>query len=164
MKKFTIGLLLAALVSLGTILAFGQQSDGENDGKRMRGHHGKRGHFGMMKQLDLTDAQKEQIKAIRQASRESTQSLRENLKANREQLRQVTANGQFNEAQVQAIATQQSGIMAQLLVERTRVKSQIYQILTAEQKAKIEEMKAKMLERRQNRKAERGFGRGGANF
>ena len=163
MKKITIGLLMTALVALGTVFAFGQQS-GDNNGKRMRGHHGKHGAFKMMKQLDLTDAQKEQMKAIRQAGRESTKSLRESLKANRQQLEQITANGQFNEAQVQAIAAQQSGIMAQLLVEKTRVKSQIYQILTAEQKAKVEEMKAKMQERRQNREADRGAERGNRSF
>ncbi len=163
MKKITIGLLMTALVALGTVFAFGQQS-GDNNGKRMRGHHGKRGAFKMMKQLDLTDAQKEQMKAIRRAGRESTKSLRESLKANRQQLQQVTANGQFNEAQVQAIAAQQSGIMAQLLVEKTRVKSQIYQILTAEQKAKVEEMKTKMQERRQNRKADRDAERGNGSF
>ena len=155
MKKFTIGLLITALVALGTMFAFGQES-GIKDGKRMRRHHGKRGGFGMMRGLDLTDAQKEQFKAIRQASKESTKSLRESLKANHQQLNQVTANGQFNEAQVQAIATQQSGIMAQLLVEKERVKSQFYNILTADQKAKIQEMKTKMQERRQNRKAKRG--------
>lgn len=161
MKKLTIGLLLAALVSLGTMFAFGQQNGG-NDGKRMRRHHGKRGHFRIMKNLDLTDAQKEQIKAIRQAGKEKTKNLRESLKANRQQLQEITANGQFNEAQIQAIAAQQSGIMAQLIVEKTRVKSQIYNILTADQKAKIEEMKAEMQERRQNRKANRGAKRGGA--
>ena len=160
MKKFTIGLLVMALVSLGTIFAFGQQNGG-NDGKRMRGHHGKRGGFGMMRGLDLTDAQKEQMKAIRQANRESTKSLRESMKANRQQLQQVTANGQFNEAQVQALAAQQSGIMAQLIVEKERVKSQIYNILTTDQKTKIAEMKTQMKERRQNRKANRGAKRGG---
>lgn len=158
MKKFTIGLLITALVALGTIFAFGQQNGEARDGKRMRGHHGRRGHFRMMKNLDLTDAQKEQFKAIRQAGKEKTKSLRESLRANREQLELVAANGQFNEAQVQAIATQQSGIMAQLIVEKERVKSQIYQILTPEQRAKIQELKAQMKERRENWKVNRGEG------
>lgn len=156
-----------ALVAVGAIFVFGQTTDtnteGKNfgkDGKHFRG--GKRGHRGghkgmgmMFRGLDLTDAQKEQMKAIGQANRESTKSLRDQMKANGEQLAQATANGTFNEAQVQAIAQQQGVLHAQMIVAREKVKSQMFAILTPEQKAKAAEMKEQFKQKMQERQAKR---------
>ena len=138
MKKITITLLSIALVAMGAIFVFGQQSTDTSDkatkGKRGFGHHGKRHKRGgkrgfrmggrMFKALDLTDAQKEQMKAIKQASRENTKSLREQMKTNRQQLQQLTENGQFDEGSVSAIAQQQGQLHAQMIVEKQKVKTQ----------------------------------------
>ncbi len=153
------------LVAMGAMFVFGQTTDTITEGKSFgkKGNHwkqgkrGKRGgHRGMaFRGLDLTDAQKEQMKAIRQASRESTKSLRDQMKASRQQLAQATANGAFNEAQVQQIAQQEAALNAQMIVERERVKSQMFNILTPEQKAKAAEMKEQFKQKMQERKAQR---------
>lgn len=173
MKKFTVTLLAIAMVALGTMFAFGQTTATNTDatktgksfkeGKRgdrgKRGMKGKRGmrgkgHGGMMfKQLDLTDDQKAQMKAIREQSRESTKSLHEQMKANRLQLAQLTANGTFDEASVAAIAQQQGQIHAQIIVAKEKVKAQTFNILTAEQKAKVATLKAERQQKMQERKA-----------
>ncbi len=161
MKKVTAIILTVVLTAMGALMIFGQDST-DNAGKKefgRKGHHGKRGHRGgkgmMLRGLDLTDEQKAQVKQIMQTSRENTKSVREQMKANRQQLEAVSENGNFDQAQVQALAAQQGNLHAQMIVEKERVKSQIYQILTPEQKAKAAEMKAsfkqKMQERRQKR-------------
>ncbi len=173
MKKFTVTLLAIAVVALGTMFAFGQTTDtttpntdtvsksakhgkfGKRGKKGKRGMRGK-GHGGMsFKQLDLTDDQKAQMKAIREQSRESTKSLHEQMKANHEQLAQLTENGQFDKASIAAIASQQGQIHAQMIVAKQKVKSQMYNVLTSEQKSKLATLKAERKQKMQERKANR---------
>lgn len=167
MKKLAVMLMSVALVLAGAIFVNGQKAETNEDGMRFgkqghragqgkHGNHGKRrGHSMKMlfRELELTDVQKEQIKSIAQASRESSKSLREQVKANREQLRKIGEGGVFSETQVQAIAEQQGALHAQMIVERERVKSQIFAILTPEQKAKAAELKARFEQKMQERKS-----------
>ncbi len=155
-----------ALVAVGSIFVFGQTTDTQPEGKTFgkdgkswkQDKDNKRHHKGMgmmFRGLDLTEAQKEQMKAIKQASRESTKSLRDQMKANRGQIEQATANGAFNEAQVQAIAQQQGALHAQMIVAKEKVKSQMFAILTPEQKVKAAEMKEQFKQKMQERQAKR---------
>ncbi len=156
MKKLTTAFLAIALVAVGTIFVFAQKADGDK-GKFKRGfghHHG--GFERLAKKLDLSDAQKAQVKQIKEAGKAKVQPLRENMKSIRQQLNAATADGNFNEAQVQTLATQQANIMAQLTVERERTKSQIYAVLTPEQQTQAKALKEQMKERRQEKRQRRG--------
>lgn len=149
MKKITAAILSIVLIAMGAMFIFAQTTD-KPEGKR--GHFGKRGARGMMfRGLDLTDEQKAQIKQITENSRATVKPIREQMKANRQELREITAGGSFDQARVQEIAARQGSLSAQMIVEKERVKSQIFQILTPEQKAKAAEMKEKMKERFQNK-------------
>ena len=159
MKKLVTAFIAIALVAIGSIFVFAQKADGNKGHRRGFGHH--RGGFGRLaKQLNLTDVQKEQMKQIKETSKAKVQPLRENLKSIHQQLETATADGKFDEAQVQNLATQQANIMAQLTVEKERAKSQMFAVLTPEQqtqaKAIKEEMKAKFKERFQNRSGKSG--------
>ncbi len=168
MKKFTVTILAIALVAIGAIFVFGQTTDKPVDGQKRfskegKGkHHGRRGGKGgmkggmngfMFKQLDLTDAQKEQMKAIGQTNREGTKSLREQMKTNRQQLQKLTENGQFDEAAVSALAQQQGQLHAQMIVAKQKVQSQMFNVLTSDQKAKVAELKAQHKQKMEERKA-----------
>lgn len=166
MKKVTAIILTVVLAAMGAMMVFAQDST-STDGKKKfgkRGHHGKRGGErgnrgggkGMMlRGLNLSDAQKAQVKQIMETSRENTKSVHEQMKANRQQLKAISANGNFNQSQIQSLANLQGTLHAQMLVEKERVKSEIYQILTTEQKAKAAEMKANFEQKMQERKAKR---------
>ena len=146
MKKFTAAFMAIALITVGTIFVFAQQSEGGN-GKFKRGF-GHLGGFGRLaKKLNLTDAQKEQVKQIMEASKAKIQPLKENMKSIHQQMESATADGKFDEAQVQALATQQANIMAQMIVEKERIKSQFFAILTPEQQAQAKQLKQQMKER-----------------
>ncbi|MDQ2746471.1 MAG: Spy/CpxP family protein refolding chaperone [Acidobacteriota bacterium] len=155
MKKIIIGFTVFTLVAISTIFAVAQKNGGaEWQGKRGGHHHrGHRGGFGMMaEKLGLTDAQKAQVKDIMEAGKAKTQPLREARKANRQKMDAATADGQFDEAQVTAIAQEQAMISAQMIVEKERVKAQMFQVLTAEQKAQMAQLKDQMKEHFQNRR------------
>ncbi len=92
----------------------------------------------MARALNLTDAQKTQIKAIFESARAASEPLHARMDEVHKQLEAATANGQFDEAQVRALANQQAQIMADTIVEHERTKSKIYAILTPEQRTKAD--------------------------
>lgn len=155
MKKLTVAILSLVLVAMGAMFVFAQDGAANKDGKRgfgKRGGHHRGGHGMMLRGLDLTDEQKAQVKTIMQSSRESSKPLREQMKANRQKLQTLSDSGNFDQAQVQALADEQGRLTAQMIVEKEKVKSQISAILTAEQKAKAAEMKAQFKQKREERK------------
>ena len=90
--------------------------------------------------LNLTDAQKSQTKTIWEAGEAATKPLRQKADDLHKQLEAATANGQFDETQVRALASQLGQLMSETIVEHERAKSKIYSILTPEQRAKADEM------------------------
>jgi protein CpxP len=155
MKKLTAAILSIVLVAMGAMFVFAQDGAGQKDGKRgfgKRGGHHRGGHGMMLRGLDLTDEQKAQVKTIMQSSKEASKPLREQMKANRQKLQTLSDSGNFDQAQVQALADEQGKLTAQMIVEKEKVKSQISAILTTEQKAKAAEMKAQFKQKRAERK------------
>jgi Spy/CpxP family protein refolding chaperone len=92
------------------------------------------------RELNLTDAQKEQVKAIIDAQGAAEEARHVKLEDLHKQIEAATANGQFDEAQVRALANQQAQLMADSMVEHIRAHSKIYALLTAEQRAKADQL------------------------
>ncbi len=100
------------------------------------------GHLGYLaQQLNLTDQQKADIQKIFQAEKSVMEPVITQLRENRQALQQATANGQFDEATVTSLAQKQGDLMAQLIVSKHRVQSQIWQILTPEQREKASQLR-----------------------
>ena len=117
----------------------------EEQCKHHRGHH-------FWKKLGLSDAQKNQVHAVLAEGRTKMQPLVQKLKEGREQLRTIVKSGQFDEEKVRAIAKGQSDIRTELMVEKTRVKSKIWAVLTPEQRARAEQMHEAWKARHEERK------------
>jgi Spy/CpxP family protein refolding chaperone len=100
--------------------------------------------------LNLTDAQKEQAKAIFQQARESAKPTAEQLKQNHQAMQAaIKAN---NVSQIQSLATQQGTLRGQLIANRSEALAKFYAILTPEPKTKSEEMQQRVRERLQQRR------------
>ena len=166
MKKIIIAIIALAVLATGVMFAVAQRSgDDKKGGWGGRGGHHRGGM--MLRGLDLTDEQKAKVEEIMEAEKTKVQPVFAALKANREKLHDLTANGAFDEAQVTALAGEQGDLSAQLIVEKERVKSQIFAILTDEQKAQAAEMRAKMKDRFKGRMKDRKGGDtapGGSEF
>jgi periplasmic protein CpxP/Spy len=123
----------------------------------MHGHGGPMGHdFEHMlgffaDRLDLTSAQQDQIKAIWQKEKPTLQPLMQQMKQFHSDMNKLEADGAFDEAKVRALATQQSQTMIELAVQHARIKSEMVQVLTADQKAKLAQLEAKHEQRMQER-------------
>lgn len=145
MKSISFRLLIAALaVLLGTAIAKSQTAEDAPPPPPMHGHHfgmeGPMGHFFAAK-LNLTDEQKAQAKAIWQKEAPTMKPLMQQERQLDQQLRPYV-EGTFDQAKVQAIAAQKAQVEAQMTVERTRIHNEMYQILTADQKAQLKQMEA----------------------
>jgi Spy/CpxP family protein refolding chaperone len=123
----------------------------------MHGHGGPMGHgFEHMlgffaDRLDLTSAQQDQIKAIWQKEKPTLQPLMQQMKQFHSDMNKLGTDGAFDEAKVRALATQQSQTMIELAVQHARIKSEMVQVLTSDQKAKLAQMEARHEQRMQER-------------
>ncbi len=146
MKSRYIAVALAAIVAVavGVVAAQAHSNQSGFGHDHMFGRH-----MGWLaRQLDLTDAQKAQIKSTIQAEKPTLTPLLQQLVTEKQQMLAATANGAFNQGKVQALANQQAQTMAQLMVEREKIMSQVYQnVLTPEQRTKADALRQKMSER-----------------
>jgi periplasmic protein CpxP/Spy len=145
-KFWGVAVALLALVLCGTaMLSYAQDTaEAPAAGWHGLGQH----HMGWMAKLNLTDAQKAQIKTMMQSQHATMRPLMQQLAESRQAMLTATANGAFDQAKVTAIANQQAQLMAQVNVQKESMHHQIYtQVLTPEQRTTADQMRAKQMAR-----------------
>ena len=104
--------------------------------------------------LDLTDAQKAQMKQIREAHSQTLRPLMEQIRTKRQEIRQANqGSGTFNESLVAQKLTEIAPLEAKLMGEQFRTHQEMLSVLTAEQKAKLEQQREQQKTRWSERKA-----------
>ena len=170
-KKILGALALAAGIATTGIVGFAQQQQqgatGEQNGQRHegrwnrdgeKGEHGMRGgmgfgHFG--RNLNLSDAQKAQMQQIAERYRAGNKAMREQMGAKREGGFDAFKDGTFNEAQVRAAAQARANARVEMEVAHARMMSEMYAVLTPEQKTQLATERQQMQQKRQERRAQR---------
>jgi Spy/CpxP family protein refolding chaperone len=95
------------------------------------------GLFGPIgRELNLTDDQKAQIKNIQDSFRDSDKALFDQMRALQEN-HTDPLNGAFDEARVRSAAEARAKIQVELEVSHAKMMSQIFSVLTPEQKAQL---------------------------
>jgi Spy/CpxP family protein refolding chaperone len=95
----------------------------------------------MVKSLALTPAQIATIQMQIEKERGQVQPLVKRLARNRRALIAATLNGRFDVDRVRDLAAQQARILESLIVANARLQTQVYKILTIEQRREFDEMK-----------------------
>lgn len=175
-KTLTIASLSA--IAIATPIALAQTGTGQNSNQTTqtergergkhgwghRGDHGGRGQRGgkfggfrggMFRGIELTEDQKTRVKQIHESFRGRTEGLRTELRAKRQELRQASEGGTFNEALATQKLQETAGLQAKLMGERFKLHQELQSVLTAEQKAQVEQKKAEFKAKRAARKAQR---------
>jgi len=147
MKKGLIVFSIMAILGIGAAFVFGQVGRG---GFGRMGFGG-RGFERLAQKLNLTDEQKTQIKTILEDSKTRVKPLMETMRENHKQAENLGADGTFNEEQVARIASTQAETIKQLFVEKEKTKAQIFAVLTPEQRAEAQKLKAEFGERFKDR-------------
>ena len=108
-----------------------------------RGHWHRGGMFGpravafLTHYLDLNDAQQARVKDILAQEKPTFKPLLQQLAQAHHQLRQYEESGNFDEAQVRLIASQQAQTLTELIVQKSRVEAELVQVLNPDQRAKL---------------------------
>jgi protein CpxP len=146
-----VGAIGALTVALLTGTAFAQTGD-DAGSTRHHMHHEFMGGHGIgfpMHDLNLTEDQRTQIKQIVQNEHANIKPLRQQEMQARQQLMQLITSGNFDQAKATAIASQEAQTHVQLQVEHAKIASQVYQLLSSDQKAKVADMMSKHQQRMQ---------------
>jgi protein CpxP len=152
-------IVLAASIAVAQTVT-PNQDNGQGARPEWRGRRGQhKGHGmrgmragGFFRGLNLTEDQKAKMKTIRQSFAESNKSLREQVRAKRQELRRANEGGTFNEALATQKLTEIAPLEAKLMAERARLHQEMLSVLTAEQKAQLEQSKAQFKTRRAERR------------
>src|SRR5271155_2817748 len=151
MKSIRFRLVVAVLaVMLGAAIAKSQTADATAP---VHDHA-----FGMRspmmgffaRDLDLTDAQRAQMKAVLQKEHVALKPQMQQLHLMQQQLKQYE-EGTYDEAKVQALVAQQAQTLVQLKVQETRIHNELFQLLTSDQQVKMKELEANREARMQER-------------
>ena len=130
-------LIIGAAVILAVVVAIAQGMHG----------HGGPGGFEHMLGFYMRRARPEQRAAgadqgIWQKEKPALEPLMQQMKQFHSHER-VRPSGTFDEAKIRALATQQSQTMIEMAVQHARIKSEMMQILTPDQKTKLAQIQAK---------------------
>jgi Spy/CpxP family protein refolding chaperone len=178
-RKIVGGLALAGTLGLSGIVGFAQQGtnqdaqqggkdrgawgrgqrggDGGGGGRHQGGGRGMKGGFGghFAEKLNLTDAQKAQMQQIATRYRETAKAQRQQQRGNRDGGFDAFNGGTFNEAEVRAAAQARANARVEMEVQHARMMSEMYAVLTAEQKAQLASERQQREQKRQERRARR---------
>ncbi|CAD6367441.1 hypothetical protein FOB89_01225 [Shewanella putrefaciens] len=138
---------LFAILASSTVFATTVSAESTQGCDHSRGEFHKKGnrmeHGGMHKMfegLDLTDAQKADIKKLfaeQKASRSDERPTKEELLAHRNEMQAVITAATFDETQAKALLNARQDKRQAQAIERMKIQNQIYNLLTPEQQAKF---------------------------
>lgn len=160
--------LAAALTAFSVTVSAAPPSNGEPAGasKMMhkaghhKGHGKQRGHrHGMrslLKGLDLTEAQRDQIFEIRHANMPALREQRKQVRAARQSLKALSVQAEVDPAALQAQTDALGQSVAAMATLRVQSMNQVMGVLTEEQADQLREKMAKRQSKGQHRHGDRG--------
>lgn len=152
-------LILAIAVTLasGSVFAFGPGDNaGPRDCPKAGMKKGMKGHSPMrlLAKLDLSDAQKDQIKAIFEEAKATKETQRSDHKAKMEAF--LTA--EYDSEEAKALQAERKAHHQAAQANKLEIKHKIYQILTPEQREKAKEMRKNAPKFKKGKRGGQGFG------
>lgn len=104
----------------------------------------------MAARLELTEPQQEEIHTLIEAQMPALKPLIGQLMHSRKRLAEINDGDTFQEAETRSLVEQQSKALDELLVIKERLRHQINQVLTPDQRTKAEEMRGRFEQRMQH--------------
>jgi Spy/CpxP family protein refolding chaperone len=135
LDKRTFILAASLVLSAGAAFPQAQAADSQPAEHKRHGRGGER----MAAALNLTDAQKEQAKAIREKYRASSEDLRTQMRTFHEQLK--AAKDANNNSEVERLTQERGALFAKVKESFTAQRNEFRSILTADQQAKFDQMR-----------------------
>jgi protein CpxP len=123
-----------------------------------RGFGGPMGDLGLgpLFRLDLTDAQHQQLKTILDAHRDELQALRDREAQARSALHAAIAAEPFDEGMIRSRSADAAVVDADFAVTRAKLRREVLQILTPEQRTQAQQFQNEMKQRAERRRQRQG--------
>jgi len=159
MKRYILAALIG-IVAIASIAAVASARPGKGQRGNMMTQRNMKGMH-MMQALDLTDAQKEKFHALRTANAKAMAKLQANAKIAQIELREVTRQDAPKTADVKTKVAAVNKVRGQIMEMRTLHGIEMKQVLTPEQRKKLETLKSQPRGRGMRGKAGMQRGRSG---
>jgi Spy/CpxP family protein refolding chaperone len=160
-KKLIMGGVLSAAVALAGVTGFAQQQQGApGPGGQERHGRGGFGGGGFFESLNLTDAQKEQMKQIAERYRQSFKANRQPGARGERRGFDPLSGAPFDEAAVRAAAQARANRMVEEEVAHAHMMYEMYNVLTSEQKSQLATERQQREQKRQEWRARRQANQG----
>ena len=121
--------------------AFAQPAPGMGEGRMHGGMHRGGDPMMRMRELNLSEAQRDQIFKIHHDSVPAMREQMKQVEKARNDLRQLAMADKFDEAKARQAADAQAKAMANMAVMRAQTMNKVRQVLTPEQRQKMDEMR-----------------------
>ncbi|MDR9417969.1 Spy/CpxP family protein refolding chaperone [Gracilimonas sp.] len=95
-------------------------------------------HQNMMRMLDLTEEQREQIKEIHLKGQKEMLPLRNQIREHRAKLQTLTTGDNYDENSVSELVNEMSELHAKMMLKRISHRQEIRELLTDEQRIKFD--------------------------
>jgi protein CpxP len=105
-----------------------------------------------LRQLDLTDAQRTQVRQLVEQHRAEGRPLMERLRAAADAQRQAMEVVPADEGRIRTAMEELARVQADLAVQRARLQSEIVALLTPEQQERLQQLRAGRAARMQQRR------------
>src|SRR5262245_63965051 len=147
-KRVLIAAGLAAALTGGSAVAQPPQGPGfHGPGPRRGPGPGGPMEFGL-RGIDLTDAQKEQVRTIMDSHKDEFQQIGTRMRDAQRAFGEATRAATIDESAIRAKATDLAGVMADEAILRAKVHGEVLAILTAEQQEQLKTRQQEMQKRR----------------
>jgi protein CpxP len=153
-RKIVVTAGIVAVMAGGAVAIFAQGAPGRGAGALGPGGPGGRGFAAgfALGQLDLSDAQKQQVRDIMQRHRQQSQPVMDRLQQAMQAQRAAINAVPVNEAAVRQAAAALAAVEADMAVDQARMHADIFSILTVEQQEKAKQLEAQGQARAQERR------------
>jgi Spy/CpxP family protein refolding chaperone len=138
------GAVLAGAAGMSAAIAADEATSAAPPAPGAHGWHHHRGPWHLLAQLNLTAAQKQQIKEIFTAARPQMQSLHEQMQANMQKLHQTQPTDPNYTTIASQVSQTHGSLAAQSLTQRAEVRAQVFKVLTPAQQTQLATLEAQM--------------------
>lgn len=138
--------VVAAALLVGGAVAFAQGPG--RPGPRGDGPFG----GGVARGLDLSETQRQQIRAVTEQHGDAVRAAAERVRTAREAQRKVLSAMPLDEGQVRATTQGVVDAETELALERARIRSEVFALLTPDQQAQVQKNQASLESRLQERR------------
>jgi periplasmic protein CpxP/Spy len=153
-RKIVVTAGIVAVMAGGAVAIFAQGGPGRGAGAFGPGGPGSRGFAAgfALGQLNLSDAQKQQVRDIMQRHRQQSQPVMDRLQQAMQAQRAAITAVPVNEQAVRQAAAALAAVQADMAVDQARMHADIFSILTVEQQEKAKQLEAQGQARAQERR------------